>query len=124
MSFDFAKAIVVTQETVTKQFWDVDGRMSKDRFLHFAVIPLVILILLGVLTSIVSIFSIVSMVFSLAIAAPFIGASIRRVHDQGKVWWYSLIPFYNLYLCFFVDGDAGTNEFGEPPVDSATTAAD
>jgi uncharacterized membrane protein YhaH (DUF805 family) len=35
---------------------------------------------------------------------PIILASIRRIRDIGKPWWWVLIPFANLILCGFFPG--------------------
>jgi len=118
MSYNFGNAITIFKETITKQYWDVDGRTSRSDFWHFYSINILISVVLGVIAGIVPILAILSTIFSLALLAPVIGLGIRRVHDQGKVWWHFLIPFYNLYL-FCMPGDKGSNEFGEDPLGGA-----
>jgi CDP-diglyceride synthetase len=38
------------------------------------------------------------------ILIPIILASIRRMHDLGKSWWWILIPFVNFVMCGFFPG--------------------
>jgi len=39
---------------------------------------------------------------------------IKRMHDVDKNGWYSIVPFYNIYLCL-TDGTVGKNMYGEDP---------
>jgi len=116
MSYNFGNAVEIFKNAVTKQYWDVDGRTSRSDYGHYFSISFLISVVLNILTGIVAIFGIVSMIVSLALLGPGIGMAIRRVHDQGKAWWFALIPFYNIYLVFFVPGDKGKNDFGEDPL--------
>ena len=115
MSYNFGNAITIFKETITKQYWDVDGRTSRSDFWHFYSISFLASLVLSIPGYILPVLGIISTIFSLAILAPTIGIGIRRVHDQGKAWWHFLIPFYNLYL-FCMPGDKGSNEFGEDPL--------
>ena len=59
---------------------------------------------------------ILSLLINLA-ALALLPIGVRRVHDGGKSGWFILIPFYNLYLLFGVDGDQSDNEYGAPSGD-------
>lgn len=115
MSYNFGNAITIFKNTVTKQYWDVNGRTSRNDFWHYYSISILASLVLSIPGYILPALVIISTIFSFAVLAPTIGIAIRRVHDQGKAWWFSLIPFYNLYL-FCMPGDKGPNEFGEDPL--------
>lgn len=114
MSYDFGNAVTIFKETVTKQYWDVDGRMSRSDFWHYVSIAFILGFVVGFVAGLIQL-PILSTIFSFALLPPGIGVGIRRMHDQGKAWWFFLIPFYNLYL-YCMPGDAGPNEYGEDPL--------
>ena len=116
MSYNFGNAYKITDSIFKKQFWDVNGRMSRSDWCHFYSIFFLITLVFAVVAAIVPATAMGGNIISLIFLAPTLSASIRRVHDQGKAWWFSLIPFYNIYLLFFVAGDSGSNEFGEDPL--------
>ena len=57
---------------------------------------------------------VVSLVFNLGLFLPTWGVVWRRMHDVGKVGWFSLIPIYGLILAC-LDGNKGENRFGPDP---------
>lgn len=120
MSYNFANAITIFKDTVTKQYWDVDGRTSRSDFWHYASIALLLGFVVGFAAGLIRL-PIIANIFSLALLAPGIGLGIRRVHDQGLVWWHGIIPFYNLYLAC-LPGDKGSNDFGDDPLGDSAEA--
>lgn len=43
-----------------------------------------------------------------------VAQNTKRCHDLGYSGWWQLLPFYGLLL-LFVEGDEGSNEYGENP---------
>lgn len=114
MSYNFANAVTIFKDTITKQYWDVDGRTSRSDFWHYQSIAILLGFVIGFVAGLIQL-PIISTLFSLALLAPGIGLYIRRVHDQGKVWWHGIIPLYNIYLAC-LPGDKGPNAFGDDPL--------
>ncbi len=60
-------------------------------------------------------------VFQLAIFVPLQAITIRRLHDLGMKWSFSLLiflPFFNLLLILYLllsPGQRGENQYGEDP---------
>ena len=48
---------------------------------------------------------------------PHTAVMIRRIHDHGKSGWFSLVPFYNLYLCI-AEGESVPNMYGPVPTNT------
>lgn len=40
--------------------------------------------------------------------------AIKRAHDMGSSGWFTLIPFFGLFLCF-ADSEKGINKYGSNP---------
>ena len=122
MNFNFGYAIEKFTEANFKNFWNVDGRVSRRDYWHYFAIYFLIAVAIGVVNGIIArlpgIGGILSMVISLGtliLVPAAIGQAVRRMHDIGKPWWYSLIPLYNLYL-LCQPGDKGANVYGEDPL--------
>ncbi len=116
-SFDLARALNVTIDAVTRQFWDPNGRTSRRDFWLFLIVIVGALMALSVLSIIPLlglIFALSLFLASLALIAPTAGMFIRRMHDIGKPWFFALIPLYNLYLALG-PGDATPNVYGPVP---------
>jgi len=66
-------------------------------------------------------FGLVGLVFLLGTMLPSLAVAVRRLHDTGKSgWWYLImcIPIIGgiallVFMC--LDGDEGSNRFGENP---------
>lgn len=121
MSYNPTYAIEAFTTAVTKNFWNVDGRMSRRDFWHaftvFLAISIAANIISMVLGGIPGVGGILAMILSLAmlvLVPPQIGMGIRRAHDTGRAWWHFLIPFYNLWV-FAQPATDGPNEYGEDP---------
>jgi len=53
-------------------------------------------------------------IFSLALLAPSLALSIRRMHDTGRSGWWILAPVFSLVF-LFLDSDTNTNKWGPNP---------
>lgn len=88
---------VIAWETF-KKYACFEGRASRREYWSFWVIAVLPL----------------SFPFSLLIVLlPWIGVSIRRMHDIGKSGWWALIPIVSLFL-LLKRSDEGDNGYGEP----------
>ncbi|MDR1451667.1 MAG: DUF805 domain-containing protein [Helicobacteraceae bacterium] len=100
------------------------GRVSFRRFWTYALVTLVIAIALSVIDAVIFVkilgigITPFSSLFALATLIPSISAEIRRMHDIGKVGWWILVPFYDIYL-WLQKGDEGENAYGKVPTDAA-----
>jgi uncharacterized membrane protein YhaH (DUF805 family) len=100
------------------------GRIARRHFWTYLLVNIVISIVLNVIDSIIfiSVLGVVatpiSSIFGLATFIPSLSAGIRRMHDIGKVGWWILAPFYNLYL-WAQKADEGENQYGAPATDPA-----
>ncbi|MDR2034749.1 MAG: DUF805 domain-containing protein [Helicobacteraceae bacterium] len=99
-----------------------DGRLAIRHYWTYFFVTFAISIVLTVIESIVFFglldlkITPLSSVFGLATLIPTISLGIRRLHDTGKIGWWILAPFYNLYL-LAQKGDAGDNAYGAVPTD-------
>jgi serine/threonine protein kinase len=68
------------------------------------------------LSMIIAVFvNILTLGFGVLLTLPFMLAQgAKRCHDLNKSGWFQLIPFYNILL-LFIEGDNGTNRFGDSP---------
>lgn len=103
-----------------KQYADFNGRARRKEFWMFTLFNMIfmygLIIVLSVIGAAIDTPGIVAvaLLYILASLVPTIAVSVRRMHDLGKSGWYSLIPYYNIYLnC--LDGEHGENQYGPNP---------
>jgi uncharacterized membrane protein YhaH (DUF805 family) len=98
---------------VLKKYADFNGRARRKEFWMFTLFHIIIIYgLLGIGIAIQAEWMVYIMLFYiLATIIPTLAVQFRRVQDIGKNGWYSLIPYYNLYL-FCQDSERGINEYG------------
>jgi uncharacterized membrane protein YhaH (DUF805 family) len=91
------------------------GRSGRPEFWWFALFQAVVLTILGYVS--IALYSIAA----LALLVPGIAVGVRRLHDINKTGWLmllGLIPLVGwIILVYFAvqPGDAGPNQYGEPP---------
>lgn len=99
------------------------GRADRPEFWYFALFQVVVLALVGIVSRPLEALA------SLAFLLPGLAVGARRLHDINKTAWWMLIGFIPvigwLVLIYWAvqPGDAGTNQYGEPPA-KKTTAPD
>jgi uncharacterized membrane protein YhaH (DUF805 family) len=106
-----------------KKYAVFDGRATRAEFWYFFLFNIIVSFALGFVSGFLEVTcglnkSVISNLYSLFIFLPSLGLGIRRVHDINKNGWFSIIPFYNLYL-FAKKGDAGANKYGNAPAKPA-----
>lgn len=77
---------------IFKQYKIFDGRLTRNEYWFFVLINIIISIILGF------VWNPLGILFLLFSLIPTAAASVRRIHDLNKEFWFVLIPFYNLFL--------------------------
>lgn len=101
-----------------KKYFSFDGRASRREFwslyLIWCVVDLtLVFIRLGSIENILASLFYTSSFVYIFFFFPFLGASIRRLHDIGKSGWWCICPFANIFL-YLKKSDEGKNEYGIP----------
>ena len=104
---------------VLKKYAVFQGRAQRKEFWMFALFSLIISFVLGLFEGALGIFpdteeAVLANIYSLAVALPALGVSVRRLHDTDRSGWWCIVPFVNLYFSC-LDGTSGDNRFGPDP---------
>lgn len=114
---------------VLKKYAVFEGRASRSEFWFFILFSGIASIICGFLDQLIfpttgnpetAILPLTS-IYILAIFLPFVGVSIRRLHDTGRSGWWlllGLLPVIGLIVLFafyVTDSESGTNEYGANP---------
>lgn len=75
-----------------RQYKNFDGRLSRNEYWFFVLINFIVSIILSFLWNPLGVLSLLCTLVLIA------SASVRRIHDLNKEFWFVLIPLYNLYL--------------------------
>ena len=104
-----------------KKYAVFTGRASRREFVNFILWYLIIAFAVGFFEGLffpefvlVTGQSMLGNIYTIALILPSISLEIRRMHDVGKLGWFSLIPIYNLVLAFTKD-DEKENQYGSNP---------
>ncbi len=104
-----------------KKYAVFTGRLSLREFVNFILWYLIIAFAVGFFEGLflpeyvlVTGQSMLGNIYTIALILPSISLEIRRMHDVGKLGWFSLIPIYNLVLVFTKD-DEKENQYGSNP---------
>lgn len=108
--------------TCFQKYVGIEGRASRSEYWWFILAYSLGVIITGIIDAMV--FGIeekdISW-FTLALlfgtVLPQTAVMIRRIHDHGKSGWFSLVPFYNLYLCI-AEGESVPNMYGPVPTNT------
>ena len=104
-----------------KKYAVFTGRLSLREFVNFILWYLIIAFAVGFFEGLflseyvlVTGQSMIGNIYTIALILPLISLEIRRMHDVGKLGWFSFIPIYNLVLVFTKD-DEKENQYGSNP---------
>ena len=111
---------------VLKKYLEFKGRASRSEYWFFVAIHIAISFVLGIIDNMLGLvlsggLGIVGGVYLIAVLAPALGVTIRRLHDTGRSGWWlllSLIPLIGpiVLIIFLVQGSKpGENNFGPYP---------
>ncbi|MEO8535759.1 MAG: DUF805 domain-containing protein [Flavobacterium sp.] len=106
--------IEMYKKVVFENYANSKGRARRKEYWLFVLCSTIISIVLSIPAFISPNLAFIGNIYSLAVLAPSISVSIRRMHDTNKKWWFIFIPFYNIVL-LATEGDKGTNEYGADP---------
>ena len=112
-------------DVVRYHYADIDGRARRKQYWMFTLFDVVIGLAVAAIFGLVSqnVSDIASGLYTLALFAPGLGLTIRRLHDTSRSGWYLLIgiiPILGWIALFYFlcdEGDAGPNEYGPDPKD-------
>ena len=105
---------------VLKKYAVFSGRARRKEYWYFVLFNFII----GIVLSLIDIFwgfPVLYWLYSLAVLLPYLGVSIRRLHDTGRSGWWLLIGLIPLIgaiilLIYMVsDSQEGTNQYGPSP---------
>lgn len=115
---DIQKAV----KTCFAKYAEFSGRAARPEFWWFALFQFVVLTVLSMVS--MSLYGLVALAFLL----PGLAVGSRRLHDLNKSAWLMLlwlIPVIGWILLIYwavQPGDAGANQYGEPPSAAASAA--
>jgi uncharacterized membrane protein YhaH (DUF805 family) len=96
-----------------KKYAVFDGRARRKEFWMFILFYFILSIVVNVIVAITKI-QILGMIFGLGMLCPYIGVSIRRMHDTDRSGWWILLPIVNL-IFYIQEGQQGENRYGPDP---------
>jgi uncharacterized membrane protein YhaH (DUF805 family) len=108
-------------KTCLNKYIDIEGRAARSEYWWFALFGIILTIVASVIDAVIGL-PIFYFIASLAILAPSIAVSVRRLHDRDMVGWWILlflVPFIGaiaLLILFVMRGTDGPNRFGPDPL--------
>ena len=114
----FKDIIAIVKSVILKNYVNFEGRANRPEFWWFFLFNLIIGAILGCFGK-AGVW--LSSIWSLAILLPYLGVSVRRLHDINKSGWYlllALIPIVGIIILIIwwaKEGDAGVNQYGPVP---------
>jgi uncharacterized membrane protein YhaH (DUF805 family) len=112
--------------TVLKKYAEFTGRARRKEYWMFTLINILIFIVLGVVESMGGMtnsmgLGVLSGLYSLAVLAPSLAVTVRRLHDTDRSGWWlliGLIPLIGaivLLVFMILDSEPGENRHGPSP---------
>lgn len=110
------------------RYSDLTGRSRRKEFWFFHLLLFVVSLVAGLIDGLLGLGGMIlgvsgplATIVLIGFITPSLTVSVRRLHDTGRSGWWmliGLIPILGalaLLYFFFLDGDAGTNEYGSDP---------
>ena len=117
---EYIKAV----KTCFSKYADFTGRAARPEFWWFVLFWVIVLAITGMVSRYLY------GIAALALFIPGLAVGARRLHDTGKSGWFQLLNFIPLIGALFLiylmvqPGDAGSNQYGEPPADAPPSPTD
>lgn len=121
---NFNDIIAIIKSVILKNYVNFEGRATRPEFWWFFLFNVIVSLILNLFGPKVG--TTLSGIWSLAILLPYLGLSVRRLHDINKSGWLlllGLIPIVGwviLIIWWAKEGDPNENEYG--PVPTTPTA--
>ncbi|MEU0401154.1 DUF805 domain-containing protein [Streptomyces sp. NPDC006197] len=106
---------------VLKKYAVFNGRARRQEFWMFYLFNVIAVIVLAIVDSALGIYPALTGIYALAVFLPYLGVSIRRLHDTGRSGWWLLIGLVPLVggiilIVFFAsEGEQHQNAHGPNP---------
>ncbi|MFS4492333.1 DUF805 domain-containing protein [Maribacter sp. 2308TA10-17] len=99
-----------------KQYANFSGRARRKEYWMFFLFNILFIYGTLILSLVFDIQALlfVAITYVFVTLVPSLAIGVRRMHDIGKSGWYSLIPYYNIYL-ICLDSQEGRNKYGHNP---------
>lgn len=116
---NFNNIIAIVKSVILKNYVNFEGRATRPEFWWFFLFNVIVSLILNLFGPKVG--TTLSGIWSLAILLPYLGLSVRRLHDINKSGWYllvGLIPIVGWILLIYwwaQPGDATDNQYGPVP---------
>lgn len=121
---NFNNIIAIVKSVILKNYVNFEGRATRPEFWWFFLFNVIVSLILNLFGPKVG--TTLSGIWSLAILLPYLGLSVRRLHDINKSGWYllvGLIPLVGWVLLVYwwaQPGERTENQYG--PVPTTPTA--
>lgn len=121
---NFNNIIAIVKSVILKNYVNFEGRATRPEFWWFFLFNVIVSLILNLFGPKVG--TTLSGIWSLAILLPYLGLSVRRLHDINKSGWYllvGLIPLVGWVLLVYwwaQPGERIENQYG--PVPTTPTA--
>src|SRR5262245_7111936 len=105
-----------------------DGRASRPAYWWWFLFAILVSAGANIIDLVLGSYPIVSSLAGLALLLPGLSVAIRRLHDTNRTGWWiliiliPLIGWIVLLIFYLQQGDAGANNYGEPPAESVAPA--
>ncbi|MER5203632.1 DUF805 domain-containing protein [Streptomyces sp. NPDC002825] len=106
---------------VLKKYAVFSGRARRKEFWMFYLFNIIAVFILAIVDNVIGIYPALTGIYFLAVLLPYLGVTVRRLHDTGRSGWFILIGFIPLVggiilLVFLAtDGEQQQNAHGPNP---------
>ena len=116
---NFNDIIAIVKSVILKNYVNFEGRATRAEFWWFFLFNVIVSVVLNIFGP--KIGGTLSGIWSLAILLPYLGLSVRRLHDINKSGWLmllGLIPIIGWIILIYwwaQPGDTSENQYGPVP---------
>lgn len=95
---EMGNSFQIFKDVLINNYFNFSGRVNRPGYWFFYLWALIISLILAILDALLFGYSeygynILSDTFSLAIAIPLLGLTVRRFHDTNRTGWWLVIPY-------------------------------